>query len=174
MAITLKILKISRRKYPGAQLHMLIKIHVKFHDFRSNTFELRATQKRTDGRTEGRTDKGKSKCPPLKLGRKKTLDCKMSFSKHIISKVNKAYRNLGLKVKRFIYMNKEMLFLYFIISCKASFRGKRRNLVTVILTKISIESVQKRATTVLSELSGNKYSERLVAIRHSNFRIQKK
>jgi hypothetical protein len=33
-------------------------------------FELHATQKRTDGRTEGRTDKGKSKCPPLKGGHK--------------------------------------------------------------------------------------------------------
>jgi hypothetical protein len=37
-AITLKILKISWRKYPGAQLHMLINIPVKFHDSRSNTF----------------------------------------------------------------------------------------------------------------------------------------
>jgi hypothetical protein len=37
-AITLKILKISRRKYAGAQLHMLINIPVKFHDSMSNTF----------------------------------------------------------------------------------------------------------------------------------------
>jgi choline kinase len=37
-AITLKYLKISRRKYPGAQLHMLINISVKFHDSRSNPF----------------------------------------------------------------------------------------------------------------------------------------
>jgi hypothetical protein len=37
-AITLKILKKSRRKYPGAQLHMLINIPVKFHDSRSNIF----------------------------------------------------------------------------------------------------------------------------------------
>jgi hypothetical protein len=35
-AITLKILYKSTRKYPGAQLHMLIKIPVKFHDSRSN------------------------------------------------------------------------------------------------------------------------------------------
>jgi Tfp pilus assembly protein PilO len=39
-AITLKTLKISRRKYPGAQQHMLINIPVKFHDSRSNTFQL--------------------------------------------------------------------------------------------------------------------------------------
>jgi hypothetical protein len=37
-AINLKILNKSRRKYPGAQVHMLINIHVKFHDSRSNTF----------------------------------------------------------------------------------------------------------------------------------------
>jgi hypothetical protein len=38
MAITLKIPNVSTLKYPGAQLHMLINISVKFHDFRSNTF----------------------------------------------------------------------------------------------------------------------------------------
>jgi hypothetical protein len=37
-AITLKILNESRRKYPGAQLHMLINIPVKFHDSMSNPF----------------------------------------------------------------------------------------------------------------------------------------
>jgi choline kinase len=37
-AITLKLLNKSRQKYPGAQLHMLINIPVKFHDSRSNTF----------------------------------------------------------------------------------------------------------------------------------------
>jgi hypothetical protein len=37
-AITLKILNKYRRKYPSAQLHMLINIPVKFHDSRSNTF----------------------------------------------------------------------------------------------------------------------------------------
>jgi hypothetical protein len=37
-AITLKILNKCRRKYPGAQLHMLINIPVKFHDSRLNTF----------------------------------------------------------------------------------------------------------------------------------------
>jgi hypothetical protein len=37
-AITLKILNKSRRIYPGAQLHMLINIPVKFHDPRSNPF----------------------------------------------------------------------------------------------------------------------------------------
>jgi hypothetical protein len=36
-AINLKILIKSRQKYPGAQLHMLINIPVKFHDSRSNT-----------------------------------------------------------------------------------------------------------------------------------------
>jgi hypothetical protein len=76
MATTLKILNKSTWKYPAAQLHMLINIPVKFHYSRSNTFELRATQKRTDGRTEGktdgRTDKGKSKChPPPKVGAQK-------------------------------------------------------------------------------------------------------
>jgi hypothetical protein len=43
-AILLKILNKSRRKYSGAQLHMLINIPVKFHDSRSNAFELHATQ----------------------------------------------------------------------------------------------------------------------------------
>ena len=28
----------SKRETPGAQLHMLINIHVKFHDSKSNTF----------------------------------------------------------------------------------------------------------------------------------------
>jgi hypothetical protein len=42
-AITLKILNISTGKYPGAQQHMLINISVRFHDSRSNTFELCAT-----------------------------------------------------------------------------------------------------------------------------------
>jgi hypothetical protein len=37
-AVTLKILKISTRKYTGAQLHMLSNILVRFHDSRSNTF----------------------------------------------------------------------------------------------------------------------------------------
>jgi hypothetical protein len=37
-AITQKILNKSRRKYPGAHLHMLINIPVKFHDSRSTTF----------------------------------------------------------------------------------------------------------------------------------------
>jgi hypothetical protein len=54
---------------------MLINIPVKFHDSRSNTFELRATQKRTDGRRDrrkwGRMDMGESKCPPLKWGNNK-------------------------------------------------------------------------------------------------------
>jgi hypothetical protein len=31
--ITLKIIKISTRKYPGAQLNMLINIPVRFHDY---------------------------------------------------------------------------------------------------------------------------------------------
>jgi hypothetical protein len=75
-AITLKIIKKSRWKYPGAQLHMLINIPVKFHDSRSN--ELGATQKRTDRRKDGRTNKGKSKCPPLKWGHNK--DCWSHFS----------------------------------------------------------------------------------------------
>jgi hypothetical protein len=44
MAITLKILKISTRKYPGAQLHMLINIPVRSQDSRLKLFELRATQ----------------------------------------------------------------------------------------------------------------------------------
>jgi hypothetical protein len=51
-AITLKILNKSTWKYPGAHAD---NISIKFHDSRSNTFELPATQKRTDGRTEGRT-----------------------------------------------------------------------------------------------------------------------
>jgi hypothetical protein len=37
-AMTLKILNISTQKYPGAQLHMLINIPVRFHDSRSNIF----------------------------------------------------------------------------------------------------------------------------------------
>jgi hypothetical protein len=37
-AITLQILNKSNKKYPGAQLYMLINIHVKFHDPRSNSF----------------------------------------------------------------------------------------------------------------------------------------
>jgi hypothetical protein len=37
-AITLKILYKSTLKYPGAQLHMLINIPIKFHDSRSNIF----------------------------------------------------------------------------------------------------------------------------------------
>jgi hypothetical protein len=37
-AITLRILNISKWKYPGAQLHMLINIPVRFHDSRSNIF----------------------------------------------------------------------------------------------------------------------------------------
>jgi hypothetical protein len=36
-------------------------------------FELRATQRRTEGQTDGRTDRGKSKCPPLKWGHNKKL-----------------------------------------------------------------------------------------------------
>jgi RNase H-fold protein (predicted Holliday junction resolvase) len=36
--ISLQILNKSTQKYPGAQLHMLINIPVKFHDPRSNTF----------------------------------------------------------------------------------------------------------------------------------------
>jgi hypothetical protein len=37
-AKTLKILNISTQKYPGAQLHMLINIPVRFNDSRSNIF----------------------------------------------------------------------------------------------------------------------------------------
>jgi hypothetical protein len=37
-AITLKIQKYIQWKYPGAQLHMLSNIPVRFHDSRSNTF----------------------------------------------------------------------------------------------------------------------------------------
>jgi hypothetical protein len=61
-AITLKLLKISSRKYPVAQLHMLINIPVRFHDSRSITFWATCDTKRerTDGRKDGRTDKGKS------------------------------------------------------------------------------------------------------------------
>jgi hypothetical protein len=70
-AITLKILNKSRQKYPGAQLHMLINIPIKLHDSRSNTFWITCDTKE-NGRTgrwmDGRTDKGKSKCPQLKLG----------------------------------------------------------------------------------------------------------
>jgi hypothetical protein len=50
-AITLKILEISRRKYRGAKLHMLINIPVKFHDSRSDTFWVMC-----DTKENGRTD----------------------------------------------------------------------------------------------------------------------
>jgi hypothetical protein len=52
--ITLKILNISTRKCPGAQLHMLIIIPVRFHDSRSNSFWATCDTKweRTDGRTD--------------------------------------------------------------------------------------------------------------------------
>jgi hypothetical protein len=53
-AITLKILHKSTRKYPGAQLHMLINIPVNFHDSRSNTFWVTCDTKE-NGRTEGWT-----------------------------------------------------------------------------------------------------------------------
>jgi hypothetical protein len=43
-AITHLILNKSTWNYPGAQLHMLSNIPVKFHDSRSNTFELSVTQ----------------------------------------------------------------------------------------------------------------------------------
>jgi hypothetical protein len=43
-AITLKILKISTRKYPTAQLNMLSNILVRFHDSRSNTFWVTQVQ----------------------------------------------------------------------------------------------------------------------------------
>jgi hypothetical protein len=45
-------------------------------------FELRATQKRTEGQTDGRMGKGKSKCPSLKWGHK-----------------NENFNNLTFKVK---------------------------------------------------------------------------
>jgi choline kinase len=50
-AISLTILYKSTRKYPGAQLHMLINIPVKFHDPRSNTFWVTC-----DTKENGRTD----------------------------------------------------------------------------------------------------------------------
>jgi hypothetical protein len=49
-AITLKILKIFRQKYPGAQLHMLINIPVTFHD--SGKYFLSYVRHKS-GRTEG-------------------------------------------------------------------------------------------------------------------------
>jgi hypothetical protein len=54
------------RETPGAQLHMLINIPVKFHDPRSNISELHVTQNENgqmEGQMEGQTDKGKSKYP---------------------------------------------------------------------------------------------------------------
>jgi hypothetical protein len=56
-------------------------------------FELRATQKRMDGRKDGRmdgrmdgrTDKGKSNCPPLKFGHKKSSkENKMKYANKYI------------------------------------------------------------------------------------------
>ena len=84
-AITLSLQNGSERKTPGAQLHMLTNIYVKFQDSRSNSFGARLhttfwdgltdglTDRRTDGRTDrrtdGRTDKCKSICPPpLRVG----------------------------------------------------------------------------------------------------------
>jgi hypothetical protein len=52
-----KILNKSTQKYPGAQLHMLINIPIKFHDSRSITLLFTRDTKR-EGWTEVRTDKG--------------------------------------------------------------------------------------------------------------------
>jgi hypothetical protein len=52
--ITLKILNKSTWKYPGAHLHMLITIPVKFHDSRSHTFWVTCDTKE-NGRTDGPT-----------------------------------------------------------------------------------------------------------------------
>jgi hypothetical protein len=69
-----KILNIHKR-YPGAQLHMLINILVKFHDSRSNTFWATC-----DTKVNGRTI-NQNPPPPPKVGHKNSL---YMFIKHII------------------------------------------------------------------------------------------
>jgi hypothetical protein len=77
-------------------------------------------------------------------------DCKMTFGKHISSKVNKATRNLGPIIKTF--MNKEM----FLQLYKSLVRPHLQNSFAIWSPKfkndaVSIEKVQRRATRVLSE-----------------------
>jgi hypothetical protein len=54
MAITQQILNKSTHKHPGSQQNMLTNIPIKLQGLGQILFEVRATQKRTDGRMDGR------------------------------------------------------------------------------------------------------------------------
>ena len=91
------------------------------------------------------------------------IDDKLTFDKHICSKVNIANRNLGLIFKTFNYLNKDM----FLTLYKSLIRP-HLEYASVIWTPrfkkhtIQIENVQRRATRLLKELQGLDYSERLL------------
>ena len=71
-AITKPILNESTSETPGAQLHMLTNIPVKFPASSLNTFgatcDTKFLDEQTDGRKKGQADKGKSKCFPSQSG----------------------------------------------------------------------------------------------------------
>ena len=56
-AITLQVLSESKRKTPGAQLHMLTNIPVKLFDSSSNTFGAMRNTTFRDVRTEGQVQR---------------------------------------------------------------------------------------------------------------------
>ena len=93
------------------------------------------------------------------------FDNKLTFSKHINTKVNIANRNLGLIIKKFIYMNKEMF-----LQLYKSLVRPHLEYASVIWTPrykkdvIAIENVQRRATRVLQELQGLEYKDRLIRL----------
>jgi hypothetical protein len=66
-AITLKLLKISRRKYPGAQLHMLINIPIKFRWIPAISCRELLRKRNSDGRMDGRTDGQRQNYIPLPI-----------------------------------------------------------------------------------------------------------
>ena len=94
-----------------------------------------------------------------------TFDNKLKFETHINAKINLANRNLGLIVRNFSFMNKEMF-----LQLYKSLVRPHLEYATVIWGPSSkkhgksIENVQRRATRILGNLKGKSYPERLIEL----------
>ena len=94
-----------------------------------------------------------------------SFDGRLTFNSHVGLKVKKANRNLGLIMKTFQYMSVDM----FKVLYKALVRPHLEYACTVWSPrnkkeKRAIESVQRRATRMVSGLAGMSYSERLIRL----------
>ena len=94
-----------------------------------------------------------------------TFDQKLKFETHINTKINLANRNLGLIVRSFSFMNKEMF-----LQLYKSLVRPHLEYASVIWGPSSkkyaksIENVQRRATRILGNLKGKSYTERLIEL----------